>query len=198
VSKGLFNFYNIMLERHMNDPDGYDILIVDPILKGSFGSRLSHSCDPNCATVASVSMGKYVISMYAIKPIQQGEELTFDYCSVTESAKENKEAVCLCGTSQCRGSYLSLIKDNSVTPFILTHHSFLHRMSLILNSCMDPELTEEDCESLRSQSIGACMLDGAPKWLTKWIASIARLIGSELDGLAEDKMQQAIIKDCRL
>ncbi len=35
-----------------------------------------------------------------------GEELTFDYSSVTESEKEYREAVCLCGSRQCRGSYL--------------------------------------------------------------------------------------------
>lgn len=31
-----------------------------------------------------------------------GEELTFDYCSVTESEREFREAICLCGTSNCR------------------------------------------------------------------------------------------------
>ncbi len=35
-----------------------------------------------------------------------GEELTFDYRSVTESEKEYREAICLCGTRSCRGSYL--------------------------------------------------------------------------------------------
>jgi hypothetical protein len=125
VSKSLFNFYNIMLERHMDDPGGYDVIFVDPILKGSFGSRLSHSCNPNCATVVTVSNQKYFVAMYAIADINYGDELTFDYCSVTESPKENKEAVCLCGTSDCRGSYLSLIKDNSVTEFINEKHSFL-------------------------------------------------------------------------
>ena len=74
-----------MLERHLYDPDGYDVLIVDPILKGSFGSRLSHSCEPNCATVATVTEGQYKIGMYAIRPIELGDELTFDYCASTES-----------------------------------------------------------------------------------------------------------------
>jgi hypothetical protein len=32
----------------MDDPSGYNILIVDPILFGNFSSRLSHSCTPNC------------------------------------------------------------------------------------------------------------------------------------------------------
>jgi hypothetical protein len=31
-----------------------------------------------------------------------GEELTFDYSSVTESEKEFREAICLCSTRNCR------------------------------------------------------------------------------------------------
>lgn len=77
-----------MFERHHDDPEGYDILFVDPILRGNYSSRLSHSCDPNCATITTVVNGKYVIAMYAIKNIQYGQELTFDYCSVTESKFE--------------------------------------------------------------------------------------------------------------
>ena len=86
--KSLPDFYNIMLERHKNDPEGYDILFVDPILKGNFSSRLSHSCQPNCSTITTIVKGKYVIAMYATKDIKYGEELTFDYCSVTESRFE--------------------------------------------------------------------------------------------------------------
>lgn len=38
--------------------------------------------------------------------VPSGEELTFDYSSVTESEKEFRSAICLCGTRNCRGSYL--------------------------------------------------------------------------------------------
>jgi hypothetical protein len=31
-----------------------------------------------------------------------GEELTFDYSSVTESEKEFRDAICLCSTRNCR------------------------------------------------------------------------------------------------
>ncbi len=44
------DFYNIMLERQRDDAAGYDVLFVDPIRKGNFASRMSHSCDPNCST----------------------------------------------------------------------------------------------------------------------------------------------------
>jgi [histone H3]-lysine4 N-trimethyltransferase ATXR3 len=65
--KSVPEFYNIMLEKHKIDPDGYDVLFVDPIYKGHYGSRFSHSCDPNCGTVPVVANGKYTIAMYAMK-----------------------------------------------------------------------------------------------------------------------------------
>ena len=46
---------------------------------------MSHSCEPNCGTVTTIADGKYTIGMYALKDIAYGEELTFDYCSTTES-----------------------------------------------------------------------------------------------------------------
>lgn len=70
---------------HKDDPKGVDILFVDPINKGNYSSRLSHSCDPNCGTVTTVVDGRYTIGMYALKGIEYGEELSFDYCSTTES-----------------------------------------------------------------------------------------------------------------
>jgi SET domain-containing protein len=73
---------------HKDDPKGFDILFVDPINKGNYSSRLSHSCDPNCGTVTTIADGKYSIGMYALKNIEFGEELSFDYCSTTESKQE--------------------------------------------------------------------------------------------------------------
>lgn len=84
------DFYNIQLEIHKNDPKGYDILFVDPMMKGNYASRFSHSCSPNCGTVTTVASGSYVIGMFALKDIQFGEELTWDYSAVTESRLEYK------------------------------------------------------------------------------------------------------------
>ncbi len=38
--------------------------------------------------------------------VRAGEELSFDYNSVTESLEEYEAAVCLCGAPDCRGSFL--------------------------------------------------------------------------------------------
>lgn len=60
------------METHKDDPDGYDLMVVDPIKKGNFSSRFSHSCNPNCGTVATISNGKYYIGMYSFRDIKYG------------------------------------------------------------------------------------------------------------------------------
>lgn len=70
--------------------------------------------------------------MYALKDIQYGEELTFDYCSVTEDLNELKKAICLCGTQKCRGNYLELIKTKECNAQIEKYHGFLKRNIIIL------------------------------------------------------------------
>jgi esterase/lipase superfamily enzyme len=51
--------------------------------------------------------GHYQIGIYTVRPIAEGEEITFDYNSVTESKEEHEASVCLCGSQICRGSYLN-------------------------------------------------------------------------------------------
>ena len=47
-------------------------------------------------------------AMFTLRDIKEGEELTWDYSCVTESEKEYRSAICLCGTVSCRGSFLYL------------------------------------------------------------------------------------------
>lgn len=49
------------------------MLMVDPIHKGNYSSRFSHSCNPNCGTIITVSEGRYYIGMYALRNIEYGE-----------------------------------------------------------------------------------------------------------------------------
>lgn len=101
------DFYNITLERPKDDPGGFDMLFVDAAPAGSLGSRLSHSCTPNCqAVILAAAGGRLTVAIFTLRWIAPGEELTFDYSSVTESDTEYRAAVCLCGTRGCRGSFL--------------------------------------------------------------------------------------------
>jgi hypothetical protein len=74
--------------------------------QGAFPSRMSHSCTPNCQAVVMACGGRLTIAVYTLRRVAPGEELTFDYASVTESEKEFRCATCLCGTRLCRGSFL--------------------------------------------------------------------------------------------
>jgi len=67
---------------------------------------MSHSCTPNCQAVVMACDGRLTIAVYTLRHVAAGEELTFDYASVTESEKEFRSATCLCGTRLCRGSFL--------------------------------------------------------------------------------------------
>lgn len=153
------DFYNIMLERHRyedgqvsssstpsmtrnvftsrlsrDDALGYDVLFVDPIRKGNFASRMSHSCSPNCSTVVMSAGGRFVIGMYATRDIAFSEELTFDYNSVTESEDEHRAAVCLCGTRACRGSFVALAAADTYMQVLAAQHDLAHRTRGLLRA----------------------------------------------------------------
>ena len=176
ASDTLPDFYNIMLERHHDDPDGYDILIVDPIYYGSYGSRLSHSCTPNCGTVTMVAEGKYSIGMYALNDIKYLDELTFDYNSITESKEEHLNAVCLCASSLCRSFYLAHAQNSSNIP---NFHNFLHRASLMVKASIMPfgQNEQDICERY---FIRDAVLGTAPEWLKVWIALVLQVVDREV------------------
>jgi hypothetical protein len=53
--------------------------------QGAFASRMSHSCTPNCQAVVMACGGRLTIAVYTLRHVHEGEELTFDYASVTGS-----------------------------------------------------------------------------------------------------------------
>ena len=57
------------------------------------GDMLNHSCEPNCGVIGSAVI-------VAMRDIEIGEELTFDYAMT--DASDYDEFTCLCGESACR------------------------------------------------------------------------------------------------
>ncbi|MGA2888755.1 MAG: SET domain-containing protein-lysine N-methyltransferase [Terracidiphilus sp.] len=66
----------------------------------SMAMFINHSCDANCET--SEEDGRVWIT--AIKNIEPGEEITYDYCLYDG---DEDEAVCNCGAGKCRGTMYS-------------------------------------------------------------------------------------------
>jgi hypothetical protein len=61
---------------------------------------INHSCDPNCETHEE----KGRVWVKAIRKIEAGEEITYDYCLYDG---DEGEAVCNCGAKKCRGTMYS-------------------------------------------------------------------------------------------
>ncbi|MEO6779131.1 MAG: SET domain-containing protein-lysine N-methyltransferase [Gemmatimonadaceae bacterium] len=79
--------------------------VVDGAVDGNESIYINHSCDPNCEAVID---GRRIF-IEAIRTIQPGEELAYDY--QYERTGENDEEMerfykCLCGSANCRGSIL--------------------------------------------------------------------------------------------
>ena len=179
------DFYNICLERPKDDPGGFDVLFVDAAPAGSFASRLSHSCHPNCQAVVMAASGRLTIAVYTLRWIAPGEELTFDYSSTTESDAEYRAAVCLCGTSRCRGSFLYWTGSSGFQQVMSVAHTFLDRNALLVRAIQE-ELTDGDRARLDAFSLRTSALGGgehgayvAPLWLVKWAALILDFVELE-------------------
>jgi SET domain-containing protein len=62
---------------------------------------INHSCDPNCET-DEIDSRVWVI---ALRDIQAGEELTYDY--MLYDGADDDPALCYCGSQKCRGTMYS-------------------------------------------------------------------------------------------
>ncbi|KAL3933968.1 MAG: hypothetical protein SGPRY_000043 [Prymnesium sp.] len=98
--------YIMTLREHL--PDGRIMRTnIDPTEAGNAGRFINHSCEPNLRAFV-VRVGSFVprVALFAVRDIEQGEELTMFYGdgSASEgavSAKGNRP--CLCGAARCRG-----------------------------------------------------------------------------------------------
>ncbi|XP_047313544.1 histone-lysine N-methyltransferase ATXR3 [Impatiens glandulifera] len=178
-------FYNIYLERPKGDADGYDLVVVDAMHKANYASRICHSCHPNCEAKVTAVNGHYQIGIYTVRPIEYGEEITFDYNSVTESKEEYEASVCLCGSRVCRGSYLNLTGDGAFQKVLNEWNGILDCHYLMLEACELNIVTEEDYLDLGRAGLGSCLLGGLPDWLVAYAARLVRFINFERTKLPE-------------
>nr|XP_043614145.1 histone-lysine N-methyltransferase ATXR3 [Erigeron canadensis]XP_043614146.1 histone-lysine N-methyltransferase ATXR3 [Erigeron canadensis] len=178
-------FYNIYLERPKGDGDGYDLVVVDAMHKANYASRICHSCRPNCEAKVTAVDGQYQIGIYSVRPIVYGEEVTFDYNSVTESKEEYEASVCLCGSQVCRGSFLNLTGEGAFQKVLKESHGILNRHQMMLEACELNSVSEEDYIELSKAGLGSCLLSGLPDWLIAYSARVVRFIHFERTKLPE-------------
>jgi len=103
------------LRRHPHDPNDplhtfYFHIEGGKVIDGKYGTNsakwINHSCQPNCE--ADEEDGRVFIK--ALRRIQPGEELNYDYGLVLDerhTAKVKKEFPCRCGSRKCRGTLLA-------------------------------------------------------------------------------------------
>eukprot|EP00898_Chlorokybus_atmophyticus_P004892 jgi/Chlat1/5403/Chrsp35S05223 len=163
-------FYNMTLERPKGDAGGYDVLFVDAMHRANYASRFCHSCRPNCETRVAAIGGRYVIGVFTLSEIAPGEELTFNYNSVTESAEEYNSAICLCGTRSCQGSFLHWAGVDTFQQVMMESHGVLDRHHYLLMACNSTSLTPQDHMHLTKAGFGWSILQGLPLWAIKYAA----------------------------
>jgi SET domain-containing protein len=82
-----------------------DDTLIDAAVDGNEARFINHSCDPNCEAVLEDSR----VYIEAIKNIQPGVELTYDYHYEREGPYQESWAelyACHCGAENCRGTIL--------------------------------------------------------------------------------------------
>ena len=85
------NYYYLTIDAHR---------MIDAGPKGNLARFMNHSCDPNCIAQKWTVNGDIRVGLFAIKDIQPGSELTFNY--QFETVGDNKKQ-CMCGAANCSG-----------------------------------------------------------------------------------------------
>ncbi|KAI7903606.1 histone methyltransferase [Cokeromyces recurvatus] len=73
--------------------------IIDSTKKGNKARFINHCCAPNCSVKVIVVDNQKKVVIYAIRDIEPGEEITYDY----RTSIELNQFHCLCGSKFCKG-----------------------------------------------------------------------------------------------
>ena len=110
-------------DRHPHDPQDpnhtfyfhvNEDRVIDALFGGNSSRWINHSCNPNCEADEDNDR----IFIKAIRNIQAGEELNYDYGLIIDEPYTKKlkaEYPCWCGAKNCRGTLLSP-KERQDTP----------------------------------------------------------------------------------
>lgn len=103
-----------------------------------------------------------------------------DYYSITTSDVEWRAAVCLCGSTLCRGSFLHYATQDDLQQVLNQNCGPLWRYAALLRSCSDLAPTAADHETLARHGIGhAALAENTPNWILKYVAINLRFVEHE-------------------
>ena len=99
-------FKHRMQTKYSNDKHHYCLnldrgMVIDGHRMGGDCRFVNHSCDPNCEMQKWYVNGQYRMALFALKDIQSGDELTYDYNFSLFNPTEGQ--TCKCGSENCRG-----------------------------------------------------------------------------------------------
>jgi SET domain-containing protein len=97
-----------------NDPHTFNFgldngEVINPEIGGNEARWINHSCAPNCEAIEEDDR----IFIYAMRDIEPGEELSYDYALELDepiTKKTIQEFKCHCRASRCRGTMLEVKK----------------------------------------------------------------------------------------
>lgn len=95
-------------------------LVIDGHRMGSDCRFVNHSCSPNCEMQKWSVNGLFRMALFAMRNIEPGEELTYDYNFSLFNPTEGQP--CRCDTPQCRGVIGG--KSQRVKPIDIQVHKF--------------------------------------------------------------------------
>ncbi|KAL4636164.1 histone-lysine N-methyltransferase ASH1L isoform X1 [Arapaima gigas] len=99
-------FRKRMIEQYYTHSDHYCLnldsgMVIDSYRMGNEARFINHSCEPNCEMQKWSVNGVYRIGLFALKDMDSGTELTYDYNFHSFNTEEQQ--VCKCGSESCRG-----------------------------------------------------------------------------------------------
>lgn len=75
---------------------------MDATCKGGVARFANHCCEPNCYTRIITAGGKPRIVLYSKRPIEPGEEITYNY-NFDIDEDPTLRIPCRCGSKGCKG-----------------------------------------------------------------------------------------------
>ncbi|RVE67214.1 hypothetical protein OJAV_G00115150 [Oryzias javanicus] len=99
-------FRSRMMEQYFSHSGQYCLnldsgMVIDSYRMGNEARFINHSCDPNCEMQKWSVNGVYRIGLFALKDVNSGTELTYDYNFHSFNTEEQQ--ACKCGSESCRG-----------------------------------------------------------------------------------------------